>query len=99
VPLLGVPPDVRFFWTGTHQQEFMGIPATGRTVSVNGVVIDRVVGGQMTESRMLMNSLRRLDAPLHRRAQPDRSARRARDRPRQPTPLLGQHPRPVRTAL
>ena len=47
----------RFTWTGTQQQDFMGIPATGRRVSVNGVVIDRVEGGQMSESRMLMNSL------------------------------------------
>lgn len=47
----------RFFWTGTHQQEFMGIPATGRQVNVHGVVIDRVVAGQMTESRILMDSL------------------------------------------
>ena len=47
----------RFFWTGTQRQDFQGIPATGRQVKVNGVVIDRVVAGQMTESRMLMNSL------------------------------------------
>jgi steroid delta-isomerase-like uncharacterized protein len=47
----------RFHWTGTHEQEFMGIPATGRLVTVNGVVIDRVVDGQMIDSRMLMNAL------------------------------------------
>jgi steroid delta-isomerase-like uncharacterized protein len=47
----------RFHWTGTHQQEFLGIPATGARVNVNGVVIDRVINGQMTDSRMLMNSL------------------------------------------
>jgi len=47
----------RFYWTGTHQQEFMGIPATGRHVNVNGVVIDRVINAQMVDSRMLMNSL------------------------------------------
>ena len=47
----------RFYWTGTQQQEFMGVPASGRHVNVNGVVIDRVVHGQMVDSRMLMNAL------------------------------------------
>jgi len=46
----------RFHWTGTHQREFMGIAATHRPISVNGVVIDRVVDGQMVDSRMLMNA-------------------------------------------
>jgi steroid delta-isomerase-like uncharacterized protein len=46
----------RFHWTGTHRQEFMGIAATHRAISVNGVVIDRVVDGQMVDSRMLMNA-------------------------------------------
>jgi hypothetical protein len=35
----------------------MGIPAAGTRVNVNGVVIDRVINGQMTDSRMLMNAL------------------------------------------
>jgi steroid delta-isomerase-like uncharacterized protein len=47
----------RFFWTGTHQGEFMGIPASGKAVKVNGVVIDRVVDGLMVDSRMLMNAM------------------------------------------
>jgi len=47
----------RFFWTGTHKQDFMGIPATGKQVKVNGVVIDHVVDGLMVDSRMLMNAL------------------------------------------
>ena len=47
----------RFTWSGTHTRDFMGIPASGSRINVNGVVIDRVVNGQMTESRMLMNSL------------------------------------------
>jgi len=46
----------RFHWTGTHQQEFMSIAPTQRQISVNGVVIDRVVDGQMVDSRMLMNA-------------------------------------------
>jgi len=47
----------RFTWTGTHRGAFLGIPATGKSVSVKGVVIDRVVGGKMTDSRILMDSL------------------------------------------
>jgi steroid delta-isomerase-like uncharacterized protein len=47
----------RFFWAGTHQGEFMGIPASGKAVKVNGVVIDRVVDGLMVDSRMLMNAM------------------------------------------
>ena len=47
----------RFTWTGTQQGTFMGIPATGRNVVVKGVVIDRIVGGMMTDSRMLMDTM------------------------------------------
>ena len=47
----------RFTWTGTHKGTFLGVPATGKRVSVKGVVIDRVVGGRMTDSRILMDSL------------------------------------------
>ncbi|HTS17113.1 MAG TPA: ester cyclase [Verrucomicrobiae bacterium] len=46
----------RFTWTGTHRDEFLGIPATGRKVTVWGVVIDVVRGGRMTESRILMDT-------------------------------------------
>jgi steroid delta-isomerase-like uncharacterized protein len=47
----------RFTWTGTQKGEFLGIPATGRGVSVKGVVIDRIVGGRMTDSRILMDTM------------------------------------------
>ena len=47
----------RFTWTGTQQGTFMGIPATGRSVVVKGVVIDRIVGGMMTDSRILMDTM------------------------------------------
>jgi len=46
----------RFTWTGTHRGPFLGIPATGRAVAVNGVVIDRLEGGRMADSRILMNT-------------------------------------------
>ena len=47
----------RFHWTGTHLGPFLGIPATGKTVKVVGVVIDRLEEGKMADSRILMNEL------------------------------------------
>ena len=47
----------RFRGTGTHEGRFLGIPASGRKVSVSGVVIDRLSGGKMADSRILMDTL------------------------------------------
>jgi len=47
----------RFVWTGTHQGEFLGIPATGRPVSVWGMVLDRVAKGRIKETRIIMDML------------------------------------------
>ena len=47
----------RFTWSGTHRAEFFGVPATGRQVTVNGIVLDRVVADKMVESRILMDAL------------------------------------------
>jgi steroid delta-isomerase-like uncharacterized protein len=46
----------RFTWTGTQRGDFLGIPATGRPVTIKGVVIDRLVNGRMTDSRILMDT-------------------------------------------
>src|ERR1700679_1959494 len=43
----------RFTWTGTHRGAFLGVPATGKSVSVKGVVIDELAGGKLSASRML----------------------------------------------
>lgn len=45
----------RFEWTGTHGAPFLGVPATGRSVSVWGMVIDRLVDGRIKETRILMD--------------------------------------------
>jgi steroid delta-isomerase-like uncharacterized protein len=42
-------------WTGTHRGEFLGIPPTGRTVTVEAWTIDRFRDGQLAESRILMD--------------------------------------------
>jgi steroid delta-isomerase-like uncharacterized protein len=36
--------------TGTHQGELMGIAPTGRSVTITGIGVDRVSGGQIVES-------------------------------------------------
>jgi len=40
----------RWTATGTHLGPFQGIPATGRQAKVSGIFINRVVGGQISES-------------------------------------------------
>lgn len=40
---------VRWTATGTHQGEMMGIPATGKQVTVSGISIARIVDGKVKE--------------------------------------------------
>ena len=47
----------RFEWTGTHKGEFLGIAATGRTVQVWGVVIDRLEKRRIKDTRIIMDTL------------------------------------------
>jgi steroid delta-isomerase-like uncharacterized protein len=47
----------RFRWSGTHQGEFLGIPATNRVVRVWGMVIDRFEGEKVKSTRILMDTL------------------------------------------
>jgi hypothetical protein len=44
-----------YFWTRTHQGEFLGVPATGRSVKVEAWNLDRFQDGQLTESRIMMD--------------------------------------------
>ena len=39
----------RFAFTGAHQGEFMGVPATGKQVEVGGFDLVRIENGQVTE--------------------------------------------------
>ena len=45
----------RFEWTGTHEGEFLGVPATGKAVRVWGIVIDRLEEGRIKETRIIMD--------------------------------------------
>ena len=47
----------RFVWTGTHNSPFMGVPASGKKVSVWGVVIDRFDGNKVRDTRIIMDGL------------------------------------------
>jgi len=47
----------RFRWTGTQHGEFLGIPPSGRSVTVWGVVMDLVRDGVLSESRIIMDTV------------------------------------------
>lgn len=40
---------LRFNWSGTHKDEFMGIPATGKKVMVTAMCMHRIEGGKEVE--------------------------------------------------
>ena len=42
-------------WTGTREGTFMGIPATGRTATIQAWTIDRFRDGIFVESRIIMD--------------------------------------------
>jgi steroid delta-isomerase-like uncharacterized protein len=42
-------------WSGTHRGEFLGIPATGRSVSVEAWTKDRYADGRLVRSRIIMD--------------------------------------------
>ncbi|WZO99552.1 ester cyclase [Isosphaeraceae bacterium EP7] len=46
----------RFVWTGTQLGPFLGVPATGRKVTVSGMALDRLNDGKITETRFLMDT-------------------------------------------
>lgn len=42
---------------GTHSGNFMGIPATGKTVDIEGCTIARIVNGKIVEERDFMDNM------------------------------------------
>jgi predicted ester cyclase len=40
-------------WPGTHRGPFLGVPPTGRNVTVEAWTIDRFRDGQLAESRII----------------------------------------------
>ena len=47
----------RFTARGTHKGEFMGIPPTGKQVTITGIAIDRIAGGKIVENWVNMDML------------------------------------------
>jgi steroid delta-isomerase-like uncharacterized protein len=47
----------RFTLRGTHAGPFLGIPPTGRAVTAAGIAIDRLVGGKVAESWVVLDAL------------------------------------------
>ena len=47
----------RFEWQGTHRGTFLGVPATGRPVTVWGIAIDRFEGEKIKDTRIIMDTL------------------------------------------
>jgi predicted ester cyclase len=48
---------VRFSLRATHQGEFMGIPPTGKTINVPGMIIYRIATGKIVEHWMQIDSV------------------------------------------
>ena len=48
---------IRQTWSGTHKGEFMGIPPTGKSVSVGVIDIMRIAGGKFVEHWGQMDSM------------------------------------------
>jgi steroid delta-isomerase-like uncharacterized protein len=48
---------VRFTLRGTHHGDFMGIPPTGRTVAVPGLIVYRIADGKIAEHWMHMDNM------------------------------------------
>lgn len=46
-----------FTLTGTHESEFMGIPATGKQVNINGMACSHFHNGQIIEEWELLDQL------------------------------------------
>ena len=47
----------RWTATGTHRGELFGVAPTGRTVSVQGVLVSRIVNGKVVEENELYDAL------------------------------------------
>jgi steroid delta-isomerase-like uncharacterized protein len=47
----------RWTMTGTHSGDFLGVPASGKQVTVSGININRVVDGQIQEGWVVYDEL------------------------------------------
>ncbi len=47
----------RFTFRGTHHGDLMGMPPTGKQVTVPGIALDRIAGGKIVERRIESDQL------------------------------------------
>jgi steroid delta-isomerase-like uncharacterized protein len=48
---------IRMTWTGTHKGEFMGVPPTGKSISIGVIDVIRIAGGKFLEHWGQMDSM------------------------------------------
>jgi steroid delta-isomerase-like uncharacterized protein len=48
---------IRLTGSGTHSGDFMGIPPTGKRVTISGIAIYRLAGGKVAEDRVQLDLL------------------------------------------
>ena len=47
----------RMSFTGTHRNDFQGIPPTGKTINLEGYILDRIVDGKIVEHRAMFDTM------------------------------------------
>lgn len=47
----------RMSFAGTHQNDFQGIPPTGKTIDLEGYILDRFVHGKIVEHRAMFDTM------------------------------------------
>jgi steroid delta-isomerase-like uncharacterized protein len=47
----------RLHFAGTHRHDFQGIPGTGKAISLEGYILDRISDGKIVEHRAMFDTL------------------------------------------
>jgi steroid delta-isomerase-like uncharacterized protein len=47
----------RMSFVGTHQNDFQGLPPTGKTINLEGYLLDRFVDGKIVEHRAMYDTM------------------------------------------
>jgi steroid delta-isomerase-like uncharacterized protein len=47
----------RISFVGTHQHDFQGMPATGKTMNLEGYILDRFIDGKIIEHRAMFDTM------------------------------------------
>jgi steroid delta-isomerase-like uncharacterized protein len=47
----------RMSFVGTHQNDFQGVPATGKAINLEGYILDRFIDGKIVEHRAMFDTM------------------------------------------